>query len=282
MIIRSTRAIYESQRDPAVRRSTWAVWIGLLALAMLILVVTMCSGCDYKQEIRDEVRKIMADAAAIDTESQDGGALFASIKNEARLEVPDMAKIIADAERGEALMNAISAKAQDIGESAAKADIATNNVQNVPGFFGKLGTWFKWGLIIAGLVVLVLVFRELGLGPLWRKIMSLIPALIPKFQKRQAALAAKAIDPAEKNVDVTHLVANLRADPVWNAAYEQAKKQQEQEKGATLLVAAKASAVTDEPVEVAPSTVAHSAVDVVAVEPAPLPAPLHPLSKEDK
>lgn len=91
------------------------------------------------------------------------------------------------------------------------------NVQNKP---SELMDLLKWGAIAAVLIAVAVILWQTGIGSGLKAILG----WIPEKTRNDAKLAASVLSD-EKPENVREWIAAKRADPVWNRAFEEAKKE---------------------------------------------------------
>ena len=78
----------------------------------------------------------------------------------------------------------------------------------------------KWGAIAAVLIAVAVILWQTGIGAGLKAILG----WIPEKTRNDAKLAASVLSD-EKPENVREWIAAKRADPVWNRAFEDAKKE---------------------------------------------------------
>lgn len=181
-----------------------------VAMTAIAAAAMLSAGCNDKQKIGNAAATTMREGHSVVANAQ-------AIQSQATSAVPDLDDISARAVSIEASGNVIINASSDITD-------ALPGVQNVPGFFGRLAGWLKWLIVIVAVFAVCILLNQLGIMPVIRKLMAWVPTLIPSPVKREAAADVAMLDDDDP-MTPREVVANKRADPVYNAAFEAQKRQ---------------------------------------------------------
>lgn len=154
---------------------------------LLLGSVLLMAGCDPVQRIAVNTNEIRAEAQELSRHGTEVGDSF------------------------------VVDRAQRIDGLAAGIHKELPNVQNKP---SELMDLLKWGAIAAVLIAVAVILWQTGIGAGLKAILG----WIPEKTRNDAKLAASVLSD-EKPENVREWIAAKRADPVWNRAFEDAKKE---------------------------------------------------------
>lgn len=174
----------------------------LTSVAVLILAIGV--SCSDTQRIADASGVIRSNAS-------ESKARFERIEANADTDPP---AVKADAKAGKREQVAILAASEDIVR-------ALPGVKDVTPWWASL---LSWGLIALSVIGVVALLWMTGLGAFVKRLLAAVGLMIPAAERREANLAAKAIDYGS-DVSVREWIAARRAsDPMFDAAYRRERR----------------------------------------------------------
>ena len=174
----------------------------LTSVAVLILAISV--SCSDTQRIADASGVIRANAS-------ESKARFERIEANADTNPP---AVKADAKAGKREQVAILAASEEIVR-------ALPGVKDVTPWWATL---LSWGLIALSVVGVVALLWMTGLGAFVKRLLAAVGLLIPAAERREANLAAKALE-TDSDVSVREWIAARRAaDPMFDAAYRRERR----------------------------------------------------------
>ena len=175
-----------------------------LLTSVPVFILAISVSCSDTQRIADASGVIRANAS-------ESKARFERIEANADINPP---AVKADAKAGKREQVAILAASEEIVR-------ALPGVKDVTPWWASL---LSWGLIALSVVGVVALLWMTGLGAFVKRLLAAVGLMIPAAERREANLAAKAIDYGS-DVSVREWIAARRAsDPMFDAAYRRERR----------------------------------------------------------
>ncbi len=177
--------------------------VGRMARHFLTSVAVSILACGISCS---DAKRIADASGVIRSNASESKARFERIEANADTDPP---AVKADAKAGKREQVAILAASEEIVR-------ALPGVKDVTPWWASL---LSWGLIALSVIGVVALLWMTGLGAFVKRLLAAVGLLIPASERREANLAAKALD-ADNDVSVREWIAARRAsDPMFDAAY---------------------------------------------------------------